>query len=45
MFQTLLWQFGGDLTDESGTAAAWDSDAGVEAMEYVQVVRVARLEP
>jgi multiple sugar transport system substrate-binding protein len=36
MFQTLLWQFGGDLTNEDGTAAAWDSDAGVEAMEYVR---------
>ena len=35
MFQSLLWQFGGDLTDEDGTAAAWDSDAGVEAMTYL----------
>ena len=36
MFQSLLWQFGGDLTNEDGTAAAWDSDAGVEAMDYVR---------
>jgi multiple sugar transport system substrate-binding protein len=36
MFQSLLWQFGGDLTNEDGTAVAWDSDAGVEAMEYVK---------
>ena len=36
MFQSLLWQFGGDLTSEDGTAVAWDSDAGVEAMEYVK---------
>jgi multiple sugar transport system substrate-binding protein len=36
MFQTLLWQFGGDLTDEEGGTATWSSDAGVEAMEYVK---------
>jgi multiple sugar transport system substrate-binding protein len=36
MFQSLLWQFGGDLTNEDGTKATWNSDAGVEAMEYLR---------
>jgi multiple sugar transport system substrate-binding protein len=36
MFQSLLWQFGGDLTDEEGAKATWNSDAGVEAMEYLR---------
>jgi multiple sugar transport system substrate-binding protein len=36
MFQTLLWQFGGDLTNEDGTQATWNSDAGVQAMEYLR---------
>ena len=30
MFQSLLWQFGGDLTSEDGTKATWNSDAGVQ---------------
>jgi multiple sugar transport system substrate-binding protein len=36
MFQSLLWQFGGDLTNEDGTRATWNSDAGVQAMEYLR---------
>jgi multiple sugar transport system substrate-binding protein len=36
MFLSLLWQFGGDLTNEEGTKATWNSDAGVEAMEYLR---------
>jgi multiple sugar transport system substrate-binding protein len=36
MFQSLLWQFGGDLTNEDGTKATWNSDAGVQAMEYLR---------
>jgi multiple sugar transport system substrate-binding protein len=33
-FMSLLWQFGGDLTDEEATRATWNSDAGVEALEW-----------
>src|ERR671917_177975 len=36
MFLSLLWQFGGDMTNEDGTKATWNSDAGVEAMEYLR---------
>jgi multiple sugar transport system substrate-binding protein len=36
MFQSLLWQFGGDLTNEDGTKATWSSDAGVQAMDYLR---------
>jgi multiple sugar transport system substrate-binding protein len=36
MFQSLLWQYGGDLTDEEGTTATWNSDAGVQAMDYLR---------
>jgi len=36
MFQSLLWQFGGDLTNDDGTQATWNSDAGVQAMEYLR---------
>jgi len=35
-FQSLVWQFGGDLWSEDGTRAAWNSDAGVEAMEWMR---------
>ena len=36
MFQSLLYQFGGELTDAEGIEAGWDSDAGVQAVEYLQ---------
>jgi multiple sugar transport system substrate-binding protein len=36
MFQSLLWQFGGDLTDREATRATWNSDAGVEAISYLK---------
>ncbi|MCP9487064.1 MAG: ABC transporter substrate-binding protein [Gaiellaceae bacterium MAG52_C11] len=34
MFMSLLWQFGGDLYNEDASQAAWDSDAGVEALTW-----------
>ncbi|HEX8434272.1 ABC transporter substrate-binding protein [Archangium sp.] len=34
-FETLLWQFGGDLFDPEGTRATFDSDAGVQAMTWM----------
>jgi multiple sugar transport system substrate-binding protein len=35
-FMSLLWQFGGDLTDPEATRATWNSDAGVEALEWLR---------
>jgi multiple sugar transport system substrate-binding protein len=35
-FMSLLWQFGGDLTDPEATRATWNSDAGVEALEWMR---------
>jgi multiple sugar transport system substrate-binding protein len=35
-FMSLLWQFGGDLTDPAATRATWNSDAGVEALEWMR---------
>jgi multiple sugar transport system substrate-binding protein len=35
-FMSLLWQFGGDLTDPQATRAQWNSDAGVEALEWMR---------
>jgi len=35
MFQSLLWQFGGDLYDSDNTKATWDSDAGVKALQWM----------
>ncbi|WP_257462403.1 ABC transporter substrate-binding protein [Archangium lipolyticum] len=34
-FQSLLWQFGGDLFDKDVTQATFDSDAGVQAMTWM----------
>jgi len=34
MFQSLLWQFGGDLYNEDASQAAWNSDAGVDALTW-----------
>jgi multiple sugar transport system substrate-binding protein len=40
MFQSLLWQFGGDLYNEDVTRATVNSDAGVEALSWmVDLVR------
>jgi multiple sugar transport system substrate-binding protein len=35
-FMSLLWQFGGELTDPEATRATWNSDAGVEALEWMR---------
>jgi multiple sugar transport system substrate-binding protein len=35
-FMSLLWQFGGELTDPEATRATWNSDAGVEALEWLR---------
>lgn len=39
-FETLLWQFGGDLYNEDVTEATFNSDAGVEALTWwVELIR------
>lgn len=39
-FETLLWQFGGDLYNEDVTEATFNSDAGVEALTWwVDLIR------
>lgn len=35
MFESLLWQFGGDIFDSGVTKATWDSDAGVQALSWM----------
>jgi multiple sugar transport system substrate-binding protein len=35
MFQSLLWQFGGDLYDKEVANATWNSDAGVKALTWM----------
>jgi multiple sugar transport system substrate-binding protein len=35
LFQTLLRQFGGSLTNEEGTQVSYNSDAGVQALTYL----------
>jgi len=35
-FESLLWQFGGDLFDKDVTKATFDSDAGVQAMTWLR---------
>jgi multiple sugar transport system substrate-binding protein len=34
-FESLLWQFGGDLYNEDATQATFNSDAGVEALTWM----------
>jgi len=34
-FESLLWQFGGDLFDPNTTKATFDSDAGVQALTWM----------
>lgn len=36
LFQTLIRQFGGGLTDETGETVTYNSDAGVQALEYIK---------
>jgi multiple sugar transport system substrate-binding protein len=33
-FMSLLWQFGGELTDADATRATWNNDAGVQALDW-----------
>jgi multiple sugar transport system substrate-binding protein len=35
LFETLLWQYGGDLYNQDVTAATWNSDAGVDALTWL----------
>jgi multiple sugar transport system substrate-binding protein len=35
MFESLLWQYGGDLFNSDNTKATWDSDAGVQALTWM----------
>jgi multiple sugar transport system substrate-binding protein len=35
LFQTLIQQFGGALTNEEGTEAQFNSEAGAQALEYI----------
>jgi multiple sugar transport system substrate-binding protein len=45
-FYPLLWQAGGDVFSEDGTEVAFDSDAGVKALEYlVELNEGGYLEP
>jgi multiple sugar transport system substrate-binding protein len=34
MFMSLLWQFGGDLYNEDASEATWNSEAGVNALQW-----------
>jgi multiple sugar transport system substrate-binding protein len=35
MFQSLLWQYGGDLYNADTSKATWDSDAGIKALTWM----------
>ncbi len=35
MFESLLWQHGGDIFDHAVSRATWDSDAGVQALTFM----------
>lgn len=39
LFQTFIVQFGGSLTNEEGTQVTYNSDQGVQAMEYLVQLR------
>lgn len=41
LFQTFIQQFGGALSNEEGTEVTFNSDAGVQALEYVRDLRAA----
>jgi multiple sugar transport system substrate-binding protein len=38
-FQALIRQFGGTMANEDGTAATYNSDAGVQALQYIADLR------
>ena len=39
LFQALIRQYGGSLTDETGTTATYNSEAGVQALEKIKELR------
>lgn len=39
LFQTLIQQFGGGLTNDEGTEALFNSEAGVQALEYINELK------
>ena len=39
LWQALIRQYGGSLTDEAGTTATYNSDAGVQALEKIKELR------
>lgn len=39
LFQALIRQYGGSLTDETGTTATYNSEAGVKALEKIKELR------
>lgn len=39
LWQALIRQYGGNLTDEAGTKATYDSEAGVKALEKIKELR------
>lgn len=39
LFQTFIEQFGGSLVNEDGTEVTYNSDAGVQALEYVNQLK------
>lgn len=41
LFQTLIQQFGGALTNEDGTQATYNSEAGVQALTYLNQLKQA----
>lgn len=45
IFLSLLWQFGGEPYATDGTAATFDSDAGVQALEWMRGVVDTGLSP
>lgn len=45
MFEALLYQFGGDRFNEDGTEVAFNSEAGVQALTYLQEAQAAFSRP
>lgn len=45
MFEILLHQFGGTWFNEDGTEAAWNSEAGVQALQYLKDQQTAYSQP
>jgi multiple sugar transport system substrate-binding protein len=35
-FQSLLWQFGGEMVNDDGTRATWNEEPGVEALTWIK---------